>query len=401
MRLQPSDPDIETIVGRIKSSDLDLQPEFQRGEVWSVGKKRRLIDSILRGWHIPPIHVVVDRDGRQVVLDGQQRLVSIRDFVNGAFDIDGAIEPSDPIIQRLHGCHYESLPREVRRAFDQFTIRVFRVTDYSPEEPGELFYRLNQMTYLTAAEQRNAFFGPVRQQVKELVQLLQLKEDNHLLGFSNRRMAYDDIIAKVLCTLEAGTLSKKLTASDISNRFRKAEPFDASHFSCAVRSINTLNAIAESAFLTKNRFNKATLFSWIIFISLFEKRHGNARDVLHDFHNFFNNERDNVQFGYGISVVDGQVRLSELDKKDRHTALMRIYIDRSSSRVSDVSSVVLRDFILWAFFIDYKNGESFARDILSSEKFRILVSSRRSIHPPFLESGSERIADLNVWGSLH
>jgi hypothetical protein len=164
VQLQPSDPDIQTIVGRIRNGDLDLQPEFQRGEVWPLIKKKRLIDSILRNWHIPPIHVVVDEEGRQVVLDGQQRLVSIRDFVDGKFAIDGSIEPSDASIKLLDGLSYETLPPEVRRSFDQFTIRVFRITDYSPEEPGELFFRLNQMTYLTAAEQRNAFFGPVRQQ---------------------------------------------------------------------------------------------------------------------------------------------------------------------------------------------------------------------------------------------
>ena len=58
MRLLPSDPDVETIVGRIKNGDIDLQPEFQRGEVWSKLKKQRLIDSILRDWHVPPIHVI-------------------------------------------------------------------------------------------------------------------------------------------------------------------------------------------------------------------------------------------------------------------------------------------------------------------------------------------------------
>jgi uncharacterized protein with ParB-like and HNH nuclease domain len=73
----PSDPDIETIVGRIKSGELDLQPDFQRGEVWPDSKKRRLIDTILREWHVPPIHVVENSGSyTQEVLDGQQRLVS-------------------------------------------------------------------------------------------------------------------------------------------------------------------------------------------------------------------------------------------------------------------------------------------------------------------------------------
>src|ERR1700753_3242148 len=206
MKLLPSDPDIQTIVARIKSEDLDLQPNFQRGEVWATSKKKKLIDSILRDWHVPPIHVVVGEEGRQEVLDGQQRLVAIRDFVDGHFRVDGSSEPLDPNIQRLDGLRYLELPPETKRAFDQFTIRMFRLVDYRPGEPGELFFRLNQMTYLTAAEQRNAFFGPVREQVRSLVLLLESASIANAVGFSNRRMAYDDVLAKLLCTLEVGTL---------------------------------------------------------------------------------------------------------------------------------------------------------------------------------------------------
>ena len=60
MRLTPSDPDIQTLILRIQSNQIDLQPDFQRGEVWPTPKKQRLVDSILRDWHIPPIHVIVD-----------------------------------------------------------------------------------------------------------------------------------------------------------------------------------------------------------------------------------------------------------------------------------------------------------------------------------------------------
>ena len=94
MRLLPSDPDVETIISRIEASDLNLQPDFQRGEVWSKVKKQRLVDSILRDWHVPPVHVIeLTGSRRQEVLDGQQRLVAIRDFYHNEFSVDGSIEP--------------------------------------------------------------------------------------------------------------------------------------------------------------------------------------------------------------------------------------------------------------------------------------------------------------------
>jgi hypothetical protein len=140
MRLLPSDPDIETIVSRIKSGDIDLQPDFQRGEVWSRSKKQRLVDSVLRDWHVPPIHVIEDIATRkQEVLDGQQRLVAIRDFIDGEFPLDGQIEPIDEGLLPLHGYKYRDLPDVWKRRFNQFTIRLFRIVDYRPGEPGALF----------------------------------------------------------------------------------------------------------------------------------------------------------------------------------------------------------------------------------------------------------------------
>jgi hypothetical protein len=112
VRFDTSDPDIATIVRRIERNVIDLQPDFQRGEVWSAGKKQRLIDSILRKWHVPPIHLVAKSGGKYDVLDGQQRLTAIRDFVRGKFAIDGDIEPHDSRLVELDGLRYFDLPED-------------------------------------------------------------------------------------------------------------------------------------------------------------------------------------------------------------------------------------------------------------------------------------------------
>src|SRR3954447_7203812 len=94
MRLERSDLELEVLVRRIQDGEIDLQPDFQRGEVWNQNKRRLLIDTILRGWYVPSIHVLQDEStGRDVVLDGQQRLASVRDFFNGDFKVHGFTEP--------------------------------------------------------------------------------------------------------------------------------------------------------------------------------------------------------------------------------------------------------------------------------------------------------------------
>ena len=217
MKLAPTEPDVRTIVDRIDRGDIDLQPDFQRQEVWSTKKKKRLIDTVLRGWSIPPVHLVESSENRLEVLDGQQRLAALRDFLHNKFSIDGRITPFDEGVHNLHGKFYKQLDQANRRRVDQFPIRCFRITDFRPEEPNELFYRLNQPTMLTAGEQRNALFGPARNQLKQLVDEFEsLGNKQDTLGFSNIRLAYDDVLARLLYFLEEKSFGAKSTESMIS-----------------------------------------------------------------------------------------------------------------------------------------------------------------------------------------
>lgn len=343
MRLVPWDPDIQTVMSRIESGALDLQPNFQRGEVWPKSKKQRLIDSVLREWHVPPIHVIENATTRkQEVLDGQQRLVAIRDFIRGEISVDGEIEPTDARIQSLNGQKYRSLPEDVRRQFDQFTLRIYRIIDYAPSEPAELFYRLNQPSNLTGAEQRNAFYGPVRDQIRDVV--LSLEErgvGKEQFGFSNARMAYDDVICRVALTIERGTIATKITANDLVELYRSETPLQSSTYDLIQSTLDVLVAALDNK--AKPKFNKATLYSWLVFIArglssgAFE---GNAVDSVAEFLVDFST--------LGAESATSQPRLTYRQLP----SLITVYEDRATSRVADVSSIVIRDLVIWTAFVD-------------------------------------------------
>lgn len=352
MRLIGSDPDIQTLVSRIQADDIDLQPNFQRGEVWPRTKKQKLIDSILRDWHVPPIHVIeVAGSRKQEVLDGQQRLVAIRDFAANQFPIDGTIEPSDPEIRSLNGMYFRDLTDAWQRRFNQFTIRVFRVTDYKPSEPGELFYRLNQPTSLTSAEQRNAFFGPVREQVKELVEVLHGAKAEYYLGFKNSRMAYDDVLARVGLVIERRSISGKITGANLADFYRREEPM----FDLTMHLIKDAIQMIASSFGAPfaQRYNKATLFSWIVFIvrdRLFGSSSTLNESRFDDFLRYF----DTLRFHQALDGVDDKSGNGQAipEKSRMRSWMMYVYGDRSSARVADVSSVLLRDAIIWSLYSD-------------------------------------------------
>ncbi|MFP3679234.1 DUF262 domain-containing protein [Pseudomonas sp. SIMBA_041] len=351
MHLTPSDPDIATLYRKIRGDRLDLQPNFQRGEVWGKGKKQRLVDSVLRGWHIPPIHVIqVPSSERQEVLDGQQRLAAIRDFIEGQFPINGEQEPVEKYIQALDGFYWDDLSAEMQGKFEDFTIRVLTISDYKPREPGELFYRLNQPTNLTSAEQRNAYFGEARQQVKSLTEYMEeVGFTRDLVGFSNSRMAYDDVLAKFLLTLESGTLTKKVTANTVTGRYRESTGFSKKLTDMSKSCLDVLHGCLMHREYT-SKLNKATISSWLIFIYKSIDL-GLGTETIYEFFDRFENVREDHE------VVIVQDFIPSGITQDFLVKTFQVYQDRASSRVADTSSVILRDLILWGMYSLYFSEE--------------------------------------------
>ena len=70
---------------------LELQPSYQRRNVWSATSKVMLIDTILKNLPIPKIFLATtlkNERSYRVVIDGQQRISAILEFLNDGFSLD-------------------------------------------------------------------------------------------------------------------------------------------------------------------------------------------------------------------------------------------------------------------------------------------------------------------------
>lgn len=348
MKCESTDLEIETIVSRIKNEDMDLQPDFQRGEIWTLQKKQKLIDSILRGWKIPPIHVINNNQSIDEILDGQQRLAAIRDFYDNIICIDGKILPENSELIQLDGMHYRDLPKKWQRKFRQYSIVIIRLTEYQPEEPAELFYRLNQPTTLTSAEQRNAYIGVTRDQVKELSnKFVALGASKETIGFSNSRLAYDEIISKFCFSVETGTLKKKITSNDISIQYRQAIPFSDECIRIVSKTLEKFMECIIGWDDFKYSFNKATIFSWFVFIrrnlSLSDTELKNVIGYFEFCRAFIKGKYKKVDQRY-IEVF------SSLQKRNSFFEIMlNTFNQRSSMGSTDALSIIYRDIIITVF----------------------------------------------------
>lgn len=348
MKCQTTDLEIETLVNRIRNKDMDLQPDFQRGEIWPVQKKKKLIDSILRGWKIPPIHVVPNASNVDEVLDGQQRLAAIRDFCDNIICVDGNIEPIDPIIVELDGKYYRDLPIEWQRKVRQYSILIVRLTEFKPQEPAELFYRLNQPSALTSAEQRNAYIGVTRDQVKELSKkFVDMGAGKDTVGFMNSRLAYDEVISKFCYTVEIGTLKRKITSTDLSEQYRKGEEFSEDCIEIAGDVLGQFMKAVSGKIDHKLSFTKATLFSWFIFIrkNLYLDVE-TLRELIANFEfcrSYIKGKYKNANDSYTDTYIKLQKKLPFFE------LMLNIYNQRSSMGSTDALSIIYRDIIISLF----------------------------------------------------
>jgi hypothetical protein len=113
---------------------------------------------------------------------------------------------------------------------------------------------------------------------------------------------------------------------------------------------------------------------------------------------------EHVQTGFSEGlIIDGDMirTLDETFYRDADLALMSIYINRSSSRVSDVASVILRDFVVWALLARFA-GNEFPTSFLHPEKYSVLTKSLQTMsdRPSRFLNSPERYVNFDVWGLL-
>lgn len=151
------------ITKMIDNGTLTFDNAVQRGFVWDKARMSLLIDTMLRqGYPIPPFYVV--KDGRTVqtpkgpvalldALDGKQRNMTIYSFRKNEFKLVG-LEPinTDDGPIDINGMTYETLPDELRDAFDSKSIICYMFSDATEEDITEIMRRLNNGKPLSAID---------------------------------------------------------------------------------------------------------------------------------------------------------------------------------------------------------------------------------------------------------
>ncbi|TDE95076.1 DUF262 domain-containing protein [Occultella glacieicola] len=156
---------VQSILERIGES-FDINPTFQRRDAWTASKKSAFIESLILGLPIPQIVLAEDkRRGRFIVLDGKQRLVTLKQFASPSlhfpeFRLRGMRFANDLEGLTFGDMQASLLGGEYADNFLTQPIRTVVVRNWGhPAVLYEVFIRLNQNSLpLSPQELRQALF---------------------------------------------------------------------------------------------------------------------------------------------------------------------------------------------------------------------------------------------------
>lgn len=145
MKVSSGNKPVQTLTNKVKRGNIVLKHKLQRREgVWNKETKSLLIDSLLRGYIVNPIHTISE-GGKQYVIDGVQRLSTLSSFLNDEFSLSKNLKPVEIENEsyEIAGKKFSKLDEPVADALNSAQIQVYEITEYTDKDVREMFSRLN------------------------------------------------------------------------------------------------------------------------------------------------------------------------------------------------------------------------------------------------------------------
>lgn len=343
IKVQTKPFSIKLIYDMIDEGDVDLNPDFQRNFVWSRRQKSRLIESILLRIPLPMFYFSEDDEGLITVVDGLQRLTTIKEFMDNKFPLQGLEYLKDS----SENCYYSNKnkngsPNNLKaleaKYFRWFNMTQLTVNVIDPSSPAkvkyDIFRRINTGgKTLNNQEIRNCLSSAsLRAILKKMTvsNAFLLATDNSI---KSNRMVDQEVALRFISFYEYykedstlniynGNMEATLdeTVERLSQKSEEEMSIYINKFSNAMQNAHhlfgkyTFRKILPKHLVPKSRkqlINKALFVSWAVLLSQYDpikiKSNNKSNQLVQPLANILESDRDLYNYlSYG---TNGKVNL--------------------------------------------------------------------------------------------
>lgn len=245
-----------------EAGTLVISPKFQRRGVWNRAARSYLIDTLLLELPVPPIYIRVTQDVKRravirEIVDGQQRMSAIIDFMNNKYSLGKNIE-SD-----CAGKRFKDLAPEDQDKIAQYSFVCEVFYGVEDHEILKIFARLNTYSVsLNSQELRNGrYFGEFKKSAYGLAfEHLEFWRNSKLFSeMGIARMQEVELTSELLIAMMSGLQDKKKSIDSFYANFEE-EFVGRLAFEDRFRQIIDVLVSASDGSISSTEFRRAPLF---------------------------------------------------------------------------------------------------------------------------------------------
>ena len=222
----PTTKDIALLLQLYRQGQILLAPEYQRNSVWPTPAKAYLIDTILNDRPIPllffqRITSAQAKGPTYSVIDGQQRLRAIFDFIENRFRLTQS-DKDKPYYNK----RFSQLPKSLQDEIYNYDLTIEELSGYSESDIQNMFVRMNRyVVKLAPQELRHAqYTGKFHEFVEEIGEWDFWRTEKVFTASQIKRMRNVEFAAEVTILILEGPQDKKSAIDLYYQHYQKTFP---------------------------------------------------------------------------------------------------------------------------------------------------------------------------------
>jgi hypothetical protein len=262
------------IADMFANEEIFINESYQRGDIWKHTQKIELIKSIEQRYSIGVIVLFINDEGKYEILDGQQRLLTIKSYLEGTLDL------SDTDITS-----YDELNRRDKKLQDAYCVFYIKLKSHDPESKEEdivqTFLRLQEGTPLNKAEKLNAHRGIFKDTFR------QTRETHPFFNYlgSEKRFRFRQLAAELLLLeLDGDFYNKVFPALDLKTMIDGVKKYAKKIGKHKLKFYKgNLDYMEKSLNMLLGAFKLRDVISFYLLISYLRKNRAGNENLLNEF----------------------------------------------------------------------------------------------------------------------